>query len=116
MVQHPRNSKWIQLNIQYQRVSTTYYFHFLFKFSDVLYTSYFSAKIFSKLILLIYHEELKIRMKFSKLLQGESIEVTVYYQKLESVEASEGSYVNSETPIKGINFILVGPKYFFTCS
>jgi len=52
------------------------------------------------------NEELKIRMKFSKLLQGESIEVTVYYQKLESVEASEGSYVNSETPIKGINFSL----------
>jgi hypothetical protein len=52
------------------------------------------------------NEELKIRMKFSKLLQGESIEVTVYYQKLESVEASEGSYVNSETPIKAINFSL----------
>lgn len=52
------------------------------------------------------NEELKIRMKFSKLLQGESIEVTVYYQKLESIEASEGSYVNSEKPIKGINFSL----------
>jgi len=48
--------------------------------------------------------ELKIRMPFGKLLQGETIEATVYYQKLQTVEASEGSYVNSETPIKSITF------------
>jgi hypothetical protein len=50
--------------------------------------------------------ELKIRMPFGKLLQGETIEATVYYQKLKTVEASEGSYVNSETPIKSITFWL----------
>jgi hypothetical protein len=50
--------------------------------------------------------ELKIRMPFGKLLQGETIEATVYYQKLQTVEASEGSYVNSETPIKSITFWL----------
>lgn len=48
--------------------------------------------------------ELKIRMPFKKLLQGETIEATVYYQKLDNVEASEGSYVNSETPIKAVAF------------
>ena len=50
--------------------------------------------------------DLKIRMPFPKLLKGEEIEVTVYYKKLEGVEASEGSYVNSEKPIKAINFNL----------
>jgi len=50
--------------------------------------------------------ELKIRMPFGKLLQGETIEATVYYQKLQTVEASEGSYINSETPIKSITFLV----------
>ena len=50
--------------------------------------------------------ELKIKMPLQKLLQGEEIEATVYYQKLETLEASEGSYVISETPIKTINFSL----------
>lgn len=50
--------------------------------------------------------DLKIRMPFPKLLKGEEIEVTVYYKKLEGVEASEGSYVISEKPIKAINFNL----------
>lgn len=50
--------------------------------------------------------DLKIRMPSPKLLKGEEIEVTVYYKKLEGVEASEGSYVNSEKPIKAINFNL----------
>lgn len=50
--------------------------------------------------------ELKIKMPLQKLLQGEEIEATVYYQKLETVEASEGSYVIAETPIKTVNFSL----------
>ncbi|RAR49697.1 head GIN domain-containing protein [Flavobacterium lacus] len=48
--------------------------------------------------------DLKIRMPFPKLLKGEEIEVTVYYKRLEGVEASEGSYVNSEKPIKAVGF------------
>lgn len=50
--------------------------------------------------------ELKIKMPLQKLLQGEEIEATVYYQKIETVEASEGSYVIGETPIKTVNFSL----------
>jgi hypothetical protein len=50
--------------------------------------------------------ELKIKMPLQKLLQGEEIEATVYYQKLETVEASEGSYIIAETPIKTVNFSL----------
>jgi len=50
--------------------------------------------------------ELKIKMPLEKLLQGETIEAKVYYQKLETIEASEGSYVIAETPIKTVNFSL----------
>lgn len=50
--------------------------------------------------------DLKIRMPFPKLLKGEEIEVTVYFKKLEGVEASEGSYINAEKLIKAINFSL----------
>src|SRR5690606_12530348 len=48
--------------------------------------------------------DLKIRMPLTKLLQGEEIEVTVYYKRLVGVEASEGSYVNSEKVIKAVGF------------
>lgn len=50
--------------------------------------------------------DLKIRMPLTKLLKGETIEATVYYKKLEGVEASEGSYVNAEKLIKAVNFDL----------
>lgn len=53
--------------------------------------------------------ELKIRMPLKKLLKGETIEATIYYQKLEGVDASEGSYVIGETTIKGTQFS-VGAK------
>lgn len=48
--------------------------------------------------------ELRIRMPLKKLLKGETIEATVYYQRLEGVDASEGSYVIGETIIKGTQF------------
>ncbi|HEY0045250.1 MAG TPA: head GIN domain-containing protein [Flavobacterium sp.] len=40
--------------------------------------------------------DLKIRMKLDKLLQGEDIEVRVYYKDLKSIDASEGSLVSAE--------------------
>ncbi|MFL9845171.1 head GIN domain-containing protein [Flavobacterium rhizosphaerae] len=44
----------------------------------------------------IKNSDLKIRMKFSKLLQGEDIEATIYYTgRIDNVEASEGAYVGS---------------------
>ncbi|WP_159801406.1 head GIN domain-containing protein [Flavobacterium sp. MK4S-17] len=50
-------------------------------------------------------DELKIRMKFTKLLQGEDVSVTLYCNKdLERVEASEGAYVSSEDTFKAVAF------------
>lgn len=48
--------------------------------------------------------ELRIRMPLKKLLKGETIEATVYYQRLEGVDASEGSFVIGETVINGTQF------------
>lgn len=51
-------------------------------------------------------DEVKIRMKFSKLLQGDDISVTLYYKYVDQVEASEGAYVSSEDNFKAVAFEL----------
>ena len=40
--------------------------------------------------------ELKIRMPLTKMLSGENVSATVYYTKLDAVEANEGSRISSE--------------------
>ena len=50
--------------------------------------------------------DLKVRMKFGKLLKGDDISATIYFTKqINSVEASEGSYVSSEATFKAIDFL-----------
>jgi len=44
--------------------------------------------------------ELKIRMPFPQLLSGNNIVVKLYFKNIESISASEGSYVSSETDFK----------------
>jgi hypothetical protein len=44
--------------------------------------------------------ELKIRMPFPQLLSGNNIVVKLYFKNIESIFASEGSYVSSETEFK----------------
>jgi hypothetical protein len=44
--------------------------------------------------------ELKIRMPFPQLLSGNNIVVKLYFKKIESISASEGSYVSSESQFK----------------
>lgn len=49
--------------------------------------------------------ELKVRMKLKKLLKGEDITAILYYKnEIETIEASEGSYVSSEKTFKAIDF------------
>lgn len=53
------------------------------------------------------NSDLKIRMKLSKLLKGENIEATLYYTgNINTVEASEGSFVGSQDTFKGTAFEL----------
>jgi hypothetical protein len=53
------------------------------------------------------NDELKIRMPFGKLLKGDDISATVYYKKLDAVEANEGSRIASKEEIKAINFDII---------
>lgn len=53
--------------------------------------------------------KLKIRMRLKKLLDGEDISAKLYYTKLESIDASEGSYVIGDDAIKQ-SFIKVNAK------
>jgi len=51
--------------------------------------------------------ELKIRMPLTKMLSGDNVSATVYYKKLEGVEANEGSRVSSKDEISAINFDII---------
>nr|WP_315147299.1 head GIN domain-containing protein [uncultured Flavobacterium sp.] len=42
--------------------------------------------------------EVKLRMPFPKLLTGNDIKIHLYFKKIESIDASEGSYVSSDLP------------------
>lgn len=49
--------------------------------------------------------ELKVRMKLKKLLKGEEITAVLYFKnEIDNVEASEGSYVSSESVFKSVDF------------
>lgn len=51
--------------------------------------------------------ELKIRMPFSKMMQGDAISVTVYFKKIDAVEANEGSRIATSDEINAINFDII---------
>ena len=54
--------------------------------------------------------ELKIRMPLTKLLDGDSISVTVYYKKITAVEANEGSRIACGDKIKATDFDIIAKE------
>lgn len=48
--------------------------------------------------------ELKIRMPFTKLLSGDNISATVYFKKIDAIEANEGSHIASDAVFKATSF------------
>ena len=54
--------------------------------------------------------ELKIRMPLTKLLKGDNISATVYYKKIDAVEANEGSRIASEATIKSTSFDIISKE------
>ena len=44
--------------------------------------------------------EIKLRMPFPKLLAGDAIKVELYFKKIESIDASEGTFVSCDIPFK----------------
>lgn len=54
--------------------------------------------------------ELKIRLPFGKLLNGDGLLATVYFKKLEAIEANEGSFISCEDELKAIDFKLIAKE------
>jgi hypothetical protein len=54
--------------------------------------------------------ELKIRMRLTKMLSGDNISVTVYYKKIDAVEANEGSRISSEATFKSTSFDIIAKE------
>lgn len=51
--------------------------------------------------------ELKIRMPFGKMLSGDDISATVYFKKIDAIEANEGSRVACNEEIKAVGFNII---------
>lgn len=54
--------------------------------------------------------EIKLRMPLTNLLKGDNVSATVYYKKLDAVEANEGSRIASETEINTANFSIIAKE------
>ena len=54
--------------------------------------------------------ELKIRMPLTKLLDGETISVTVYFKKINAVEANEGSRIACGEKISATSFDIIAKE------
>ena len=54
--------------------------------------------------------ELKIRLPLTKLLSGDNISATVYYKKLDAVEANEGSRISSEATFNSTAFDIIAKE------
>ncbi|MCA6421309.1 MAG: DUF2807 domain-containing protein [Flavobacterium sp.] len=53
------------------------------------------------------NSELKIRMPLTKIMSGDNISVTVYFKKIDAVEANEGSRIACGDTIKGTFFEII---------
>ena len=51
--------------------------------------------------------ELKIKMPLTKMLSGDNISATVYFTKLDAVEANEGSRISTKDAISAISFDII---------
>jgi len=51
--------------------------------------------------------ELKIRMPLTKILSGDAISATVYFKKIDAVEANEGSRIAMKDAISAISFAII---------
>lgn len=54
--------------------------------------------------------ELKIRMPLSKTMTGDHISATVYFKKIDAVEANEGSRISSEEIFEALNFNIIAKE------
>jgi hypothetical protein len=65
-----------------------------------------SGKNSSEVEIVNNNGELKVRMPIGKFLSGEDVTALFFYKNIQSLDASEGSYISSEKAIKQISFSL----------
>jgi len=65
-----------------------------------------SGKNSSEVEIVNNNGELKVRMPIGKFLSGEDVTALLFYKNIQSLDASEGSYISSEKAIKQISFSL----------
>lgn len=54
--------------------------------------------------------ELKIRMPLTKLLSGDNVSATLYYKKINAIEANEGSRISSQETLKEMVFEVIAKE------
>ncbi|WP_298397509.1 head GIN domain-containing protein [Flavobacterium sp.] len=54
--------------------------------------------------------ELKIRMRLTKMLSGDNISATVYFKKIDAIEANEGSRISSDATFKATTFDIIAKE------
>ncbi len=54
--------------------------------------------------------ELKIRLPLTKLLSGDNISATVFYKKIDAIEANEGSRIACQSVIKSTSFSIIAKE------
>lgn len=54
--------------------------------------------------------ELKIKMPLKKMMKGDAVSATVYYKKIDAVEANEGSRISSEATFKATAFDIIAKE------
>lgn len=54
--------------------------------------------------------ELKIKMPLTKLLKGDAISATVYFVKIDAVEANEGSRIASDAVLENLSFDIIAKE------
>jgi hypothetical protein len=54
--------------------------------------------------------ELKIRLPLGKFLDGDDLLATVYFKKIDAIEANEGSFISSDTDLKALDFKLIAKE------
>ncbi len=64
----------------------------------------------SEVELLNKNGELKIRMSFGNLLQGDDVSATVYYTSIDAIEANEGSRISSNETFDGLLFDIIAKE------
>ena len=64
----------------------------------------------SEVQIITKNKELKIRMPLEHLMKGDDVKVILYFKKLETIEANEGSSISCDSNLKALDFNLIAKE------